>query len=205
MRLASEASSTREAAKFSHLFVQRAQPKTSYIAVPRVSSEARSYVPIDYCSPDVIASDALLTVPNASVAVFAVLMSKPFNVWNSVVSGRLESRYRISQEITFNNFPLRRLSDEERELLTKTGQGILDARAKYPNATLADLYGSTSMPIDLLKAHQTNDKAILNILGLKVDATSEAILVSLFKSYDEMTRGLLEATPVKVTRKQKSD
>ena len=204
MRLASDASSTREAAKISHLFVQRAQPKTPYIAVPGVSSEARSYVPIDYFPPEVIASNALLTVPNASLAVFAVLMSKPFNVWNSVVSGRLESRYRISQEITFNNFPLRGLSDEERQLFTKTGQGILDARAKYPNATLADLYGSTSMPIELLKAHQANDKAVLKVFGLKADAPSEAILVSLFKSYDEMTRGLLEATPVKVKRK-KSD
>jgi hypothetical protein len=128
-------------------------------------------------------------------------MSKPFNVWNSLVSGRLESRYRISQEITFNNFPVRRLSDEEREHLMKTGQGILDARAKYPNATLADLYGSNSMPIELLKAHQANDKAVLGLLGLKVDATSEAILVSLFKEYDEMTRGLLEETPLKTKRK----
>jgi len=204
-RLASTASLTRNNARISHLFVQRAQPKSSYVAVPRVSSESRAYVPMDYCSPEVIANDALLTVPNASLAVFAILMSKPFNSWNRTVSGRLKSDMRISQEITYNDFPLRALTDEERDTLSKCGQGILDARSKFPGATLADLYGSTSMPIDLLKAHQANDKAVFKLFGLRSDASDEAILAKLFEAYDEMTRGLLEATPVKGKRKAKSE
>lgn len=200
-RLSSTASLTRNNAKISHLFVQRAQPATSYIAVPRVSSESRPYVPMDYCSPNVIANDALLTVPDASLAVFAVLMSKPFNSWNRAVSGRLKSDMRISQEITYNTFPLRPLSDEEREALAKTGQGILDERAKFPDATLADLYGANSMPLGLMKAHEANDRQIFKFFGLKADATDEQILSKLFSDYDDMTRGFLEPAKVKRTKK----
>jgi hypothetical protein len=200
-RLASPAALTRTNASISHLFVQRAQPKSSYIAVPSVSSETRRYVPMDYCEPEVIANNLLLMVPNAGLAVFSALMSKPFNVWNGAVSGRLESRFRISQEITYNNFPLRSLSTEERTQLEATGQAILDERAKFPEATLADLYGPNSMPLGLIKAHEANDRLMLKVFGLKTDATDEQILARLFAEYEEMTRGLLEPAKVKRTRK----
>ena len=204
-RLASTAELTRRNARISHLFVQRAQPKTNYIGVPLHSSEDRLYLPFAWVSPEIIASNALSTIPEANKPLFAVLNSNVFNTWARTVSGRLESRIRISAEVTYNNFPLRGLSEEEKSSLSETGKSILDARAKYPDATLADLYGSTSMPIDLLKAHQANDKVVLKIFGLRADASSGVILAKLFEEYDEMTRGLLDATPVKIKRKQKSD
>jgi hypothetical protein len=200
-RLASTASLTRTNASISHLFVQRAQPSSSYIAVPRVSSENRPYVPMDYYSPEVIANDALLMVPDASLAVFAVLMSKPFNVWNGAVSGRLGTSFRISQEITYNNFPLRTLTMEERTQLEVTGKAILDERAKFPEATLADLYGLNSMPLGLIRAHEANDRLVLKVFGLKSDATESQILAKLFSLFEEMTKGLLEPPKVKRTRK----
>jgi hypothetical protein len=140
-------------------------------------------------------------VPNAGLAVFSALMSKPFNVWNGAVSGRLGTSFRISQEITYNNFPLRSLSTEERNQLEATGQAILDERAKFPQATLADLYGPNSMPLGLIKAHEANDRLMLKVFGLKTDATDEQILAKLFSEYDEMTKGLLE--PLKVKRNRK--
>lgn len=203
MRLASKAASTRDAASTAHLFVQRAQPNTPYIAVPRVSSESRSYVPMGFFGPEVIANDALLTIPNAGLDTFSVLMSKPFNVWNSVVSGRLESRFRISQEITYNNFPLPELTEEQKGQLAVHGQAILDARAQFTSSSLADLYGPSSMPEPLLRAHQANDKAVLQVFGLKPKATDEETLSRLFTLYSEMTSGLLEEMPVKVRKAKK--
>jgi len=191
MRLASAAASTRQAASISHLFVQRAQPQTDYIAVPCVSSESRPYVPMGFFPPSVIANNALLTIPNANLAVFAILMSKPFNTWNRAVSGRLKSDMRISQEITYNNFPLRQLTSEEREALKKSGQAILDSRLKHKTATLADLYGLGSMPLELLKTHQENDKLVLKVFGLKSSASEEEILSKLFSEYEMLTRGLI--------------
>jgi hypothetical protein len=200
MRLSSKASSTREAAKTAHLFVQRAQPASSYIAVPRVSSETRQYVPMGVFEPHVIANDALLTVPNASYGIFSVLMSRPFNLWNRTVSGRLKSDTRISQEITYNNFPLRSLLDSEKEKLASRGQAILDARALFPASSLADLYGPSSMPEALTIAHQANDKAVLSVFGLKSSSTDEEVLSKLFTDYSEMTGGLLGTQKVKVKR-----
>jgi len=197
-RLASPASLTRENARISHLFVQRAQPDTDYIAVPAVSSENRPYVPMGFFGPEVVASNALLTVPKAGLDTFSVLMSKPFNVWNSVVSGRLESRFRISQEITYNNFPLPALTEEQKAELALRGQAILDARAQFPSSSLADLYGPASMPEALLRAHQANDKAVLQVFELRAKATDEAILSRLFTLYSEMTSGILEEAPVRV-------
>jgi hypothetical protein len=187
MRESSPAKSTRDLAKVSHLFAQRAQPKTSYIAVPRVSSESRRYVPMDFCNPDVIASDALLTIPNAEKSVFAVLMSRVFNTWNLAVSGRLKSDTRISQEITYNNFALPKLSENEKKSLEESADLIISARNKYPNASLADLYGPLSMPIELVKAHDLNDRLVLKIIGLKAEVTNEEILKVLFDNYSKLS------------------
>jgi hypothetical protein len=186
MRLESKAASTRQMANTAHLFGQRAQPKTSYIAVPRVSSENREYVPMGYFGPDVVASDALLTIPGASHSVFALLNSNLFNVWNRAVSGRLESRYRISQEITYNNFPIPTLSKDDELTLGSTGLGILEARLAHPTSSLANLYNPLTMPIDLRKAHEKNNKCALAVYGLKQTATEAEILTRLFELYGEM-------------------
>jgi len=204
MRLASRAASTRDAASTAHLFVQRAQPDTDFIAVPAVSSENRPYVPMGFFGPEVIASNALLTVPNAGLDTFSVLMSRPFNAWNRTVSGRLKSDTRISQEITYNNFPLPALTDEQMGQLEVHGQALLDARGQFPSSSLADLYGPSSMPEPLLRAHQANDKAVLQVFGLKPKATDEEILSRLFTLYSEMTSGLLEDASVRVKRQKRA-
>jgi len=186
MRLESKAASTRQMANTAHLFGQRAQPKTSYIAVPGVSSENREYVPMGYFGPEIIASNALLTVPGASHFVFALLNSNVFNIWNRAVSGRLESRYRISQEITYNNFPVPTLSKDDEIALGSVGLGILEARSTHPTSNLADLYNPLTMPIDLRKAHEKNNKCVLAFYGLKQTSTDAEILTRLFELYSAM-------------------
>jgi hypothetical protein len=182
-RLASVAPSTRDAASYAHRFRQVAQPTSPYLGVPRVSSENRPYVPLAYFEPDVIASDALLTIPNATIELFAVLTSSAFQAWNSTVSGRLKSDSRISQQITYNNFPLPSLSDAQREKLRATGTEILEARKLYPTSSLADLYSPISMPLPLRNAHQKNDKVVLELFGLKASASNVQLLAALFAEY----------------------
>ena len=193
MRLASNASSTRAAAATSHLFVQRAQPKSTYIAVPRVSSEARPYVPMAMFSPEVVASDALLTIPDADPFIFGLVMSSAFNVWNRAVSGRLKSDCRISQEITYNNLPIPTPAEEQHRAIAEAGQGIITARGLYPNSSLSDLYRAGSTPIALLKAHQANDKAVLDLLGIKKNAGDVEILAALFELYENLSQAASKA------------
>ena len=186
-RSSSSASSTRSMSKTSHLFAQIAQPKTDYIAVPAHSSAARKYVPMAYMSKDVIASNALLTIPNATPFVFAVVMSSVFNVWLAAVSGRIKSDYRISQEITYNNFPLPECSEETISKVTQCAVQILSVREKYPDATLTELYASGSMQKDLIDAHSANDKAVLAAFGLKNNADNNQILEALFKTFASLS------------------
>lgn len=186
-RTSSSASSTRSMSKTSHLFAQIAQPKTDYIAVPAHSSAARKYVPMAYMSKDVIASNALLTIPNANPFVFAVVMSSVFNVWLAAVSGRIKSDYRISQEITYNNFPLPECSEETISKITQCAVQILSVRQKYPEATLSQLYASGSMQKDLIDAHSANDKAVLAAFGLKNSADDNEILEALFKTFASLS------------------
>jgi hypothetical protein len=186
-RSASSASSTRAMSKTSHLFAQIAQPKTDYIAVPAHSSASREYVPMAYMSSDVIASNALLTIPDANPFVFAIVMSSAFNVWLAAVSGRIKSDYRISQEITYNNFPLPECTEQVITKITECAEAIDKARNSYPNATLSELYSSASMQKNLLDAHKANDKAVLSLFGLKPSATNSEILSVLFGKYAELS------------------
>lgn len=186
MRLASKAASTRQAARFSHLFVQRAQPNTNYIAVPSVSSENRPYVPMGFFGPEVVASNLLLTIPDASPFVFGLLMSSVFNVWNKAVSGRLESRYRISQEITYNNFPVPTWTESQLSAIRETANKILETRARHSSSSLASMYSPTSMPLDLLKSHEANDKAVLSLFGISKTANETEILEGLFVNYQKL-------------------
>ena len=186
-RSSSTASSTRAMSKTSHLFAQIAQPKTDYIAVPAHSSAARKYVPMAYMSGDVIASNALLTIPNANPFVFAVVMSSVFNVWLAAVSGRIKSDYRISQEITYNNFPLPECSEQTISKITECALKVLSVREKYPEATLSQLYASGSMQKDLIDAHSAADKAVLEAFKLKPNANNNEILEALFRNFASLS------------------
>jgi hypothetical protein len=189
MRLASKKQMTKDDAATPHLFQENRQPNTPYLAVPRVSSETRRYVPMALMGPEVIANDALLTVADASLYTFAILHSSVFMVWNAAVSGRLKSDFRVSAEITYNNFPW---PDEpaNKTQIEAAAQAVLDARDNHPGACLADLYDALAMPRDLVDAHQKLDREVLTAYGLKPTATESEILANLFTRYSKLTADL---------------
>ena len=174
------------------LFAEIRQPDTDYMAIPITSSERRRYIPIGYMSKDVIASNHLLVLPDATLYEFGVLMSNVHMSWMRTVAGRLKSDYNYSARIVYNNFPWCNPTDEQKTEIEKTAQGILDARSKYPSYTLAELYDPTYMPNELIVAHRKNDKAVLQAYGItSTDAAfkDEASCVALLmKMYQEETR-----------------
>ena len=142
-----------------------------------------------FLNSDVIASDAALIVPNATLYHFGILTSNVHMAWMRVVCGRLKSDYRYSGAIVYNNFPWPSPTEEQRLKIEQTAQGILDARALYPDSSLADLYDPLTMPIELQKAHIANDKAVMQAYGFSVKDTSEADCVAaLMKMYQELTK-----------------
>ena len=164
-------------------------PKGSYIVVPEVSSEKRRYIPIGYMDESVICSNRVKLVPNASLFHFGILTSNVHNAWMRVVCGRLETRYVYSINIVYNNFPWPNPTEEQKAKIEQTAQAILDARAKYPDCSLADLYDEVAMPPELRTAHQQNDKAVMQAYGFIPGKTSESDCVAeLFKLYQELTK-----------------
>ena len=191
MRLASSKEATKNWAAYPYLFTENRQPESgSYLLIPRVSSERRRYIPIGYISSDVIASDAVQLVPNASLYEFGVLTSSIHMSWMRAVAGRLKSDYRYSNDIVYNNFPWCNPTDEQKDKIEQAAQTILDARAKFPDSTLADLYDETYMPPELRKAHEANDKAVMAAYGFKHNMTESEIVAELFKLYDKLTKRL---------------
>lgn len=187
-RESSTAASTRKLAETPTLFAQIAQPKSKYIAVPAVSSERRRYVPMGYLSPDVVAGHKLFIIPGAELFHFGVLTSNVHNAWLRLTAGRLKSDYSYNQTTTYNTFPWPSPTPEQKEKIEKTAQGILDARALYPDSSLADLYDPLTMPPELRKAHQQNDKAVMQAYGMPIKETDEAACVAwLMRLYQEMT------------------
>ena len=188
-RVKSKAASTRKMAKTPALFAQRAQPawNTEYIAVPKTSSQRRRYIPIGFLSSNIIASDLLFLIPNASIYDFGILSSNVHNAWMRVVAGRLKSDYRYSKDIVYNNFPWPVPTAQQKKKIEKTAQAILDARAKYPDSSLADLYDELTMPPELRKAHQDNDRAVMEAYGMDVKTTKESDAVAkLFQLYRKL-------------------
>ncbi len=195
LRQASKRDATKRLAGRPAEFGEIRQPTSDYIAVPRVSSENRDYVPMAVLPPEVIANDALLVVPMKTVATFGFLQSRVFAVWNKAVSGRLESRTRISATITYNNFIAPTLDDEQRALIEGGAEGVLIARSSFAYNSLADLYGQASMPPALRRAHEVLDAAVLRAFGLPSGASDEEILALLFERYMEATQGVLYSAP----------
>ncbi len=178
MRLASTKAATRQWAEKPYLFTENRQPKTPYIIVPSVSSEQRRYIPIGFVQPDVIASNLALIIPDADLFLFGVLTSNVHMSWMRTVCGRLKSDYRYSNTIVYNNFPWPEPTDEQKAKIEQTAQGILDARALYPDSSLADLYDPLTMPPELRKAHQANDRAVMQAYGMPIKETDEAACVA---------------------------
>lgn len=139
-------------------------------------------------SPEVISSNANLMIPDASLYHFGILESVVHMAWMRVVCGRIKSDYRYSNDIVYNNFPWPRPSNVQKDKIEKAAQSILDARAVYPDSSLADLYDEALMPIELRKAHRANDAAVLEAYGFPNDATEPDIVARLFKMYQDLTR-----------------
>jgi len=191
-RADSKRTATRALAATPTLFGEIRQPASDYLIVPRVSSERRPLIPMGFLQQQTIASDASLIVPNATLHHFGVMSSTMHMAWVRYVCGRLESRYRYSAQIVYNNFPWpQKLDDKRRATIETAAQGMLDARAKHPGATLAQLYGSDTMPPNLTKAHAALDRAVDAAYvadgGARAYASNAERVGFLFRRYGELT------------------
>ena len=189
MRLNSSAAPTRAMAEKPYLFFSTPQTDNNYICIPEVSSEKRKYMPIGFMDKTIIASNTVLIIPDATIYHFGVLTSNVHNAWMRTVCGRLKSDYRYSGSIVYNNFPWPTPTEAQKEKIEKSAQGILDARALYPNNSLADLYDELTMPPELRKAHRENDKAVMQAYGFDVKTMTESSCVAeLMKMYKDLLK-----------------
>ena len=169
------------------LFRETKNPDTA-IVVPRHSSESRKYIPLGFIGKEMILTDAAMCIPYASRYDFGILTSNVHMAWVRAVCGRIKSDYRYSKDVVYNNFPWPNPTDEQKATIEQTAQAILDARALYPDASLADLYDELTMPPELRKAHQANDKAVMAAYGFPVKNFTESDCVAaLMKMYQELT------------------
>ena len=185
-RAQSKRASTQKLADSPTRFQTENMPEGNFICIPEVSSEKRKYVPMGYMDDTVLCSNKLRLMPDARLYHFGVLESNVHMAWVSAVCGRLETRLDYSIKIVYNNFPWPEPTDEQKAKIEQTAQAILDARALYPDASLADLYDETTMPSELRKAHQANDRAVMQAYGMPIKETDEAACVAwLMRLYQE--------------------
>lgn len=171
------------------LFREQITADNDYIIIPRHTSENRRYIPIGYVDKSVICGDANLMIINTSLYHFGVLISNVHMAWVRAVCGRIKSDYRYSKDVVYNNFPWPTPTEAQRIKIEQTAQAILDARAHYPNSSLADLYDELTMPPDLRKAHQANDRAVMMAYGMSIKETTEnSCVAELMRRYEELTK-----------------
>ncbi len=196
LRLASKSEGTRKIADKPTRFHVENMPTKDYIVLPEVTSSNRRYIPIGFMKPSAMCSNLVKIMPNATLYHFGILTSNVHMAWMRVVCGRLGNGYRYSKDIVYNNFPWCNPTDEQKAKIEKTAQGILDARALYPDCSLADLYDDLTMPAELRKAHQENDKAVMEAYGFKKRdengklhwLTESETVAELMKMYQELTK-----------------
>jgi hypothetical protein len=198
-RVASKAESTRNYAKFPTRFRQIAQPDSDYLAVPEVSSETRPYIPIAFVSQEIICSNTVQFVPNATPFHFGILTSTMHMAWVRQVCGRLKSDYRYSNSLVYNNFPWPNVSAEQRERVEEKARAVLAAREPHlpPRGlgTLADLYDPLAMPPELLRAHTELDCAVEKCYRSEPFHSDRERVEFLFSLYEKLTAPLLPVTP----------
>ena len=191
-RLQSKKGATRKLADKSWLFAEIRQSDADYICVPLVSGESRKYIPMGWISKDVIASNACSFIPNGNLYLFGLLNSVVHMAWMRIVAGRLGISYRYSGTLVYNNFPFINTDSKRRaKIETAAKQAILDARAKYPDSSLADLYDENVMPAELRAAHRANDFAVMDAYGYPDSwyNDEEKIVVDLLYRYEALTKG----------------
>jgi hypothetical protein len=194
-RESSRKAATRKKAETPTLFDEIKDSKSDYIAIPKTSSQTRRYIPIDFLSKNIIAGDAIRILPGANLFYFGVITSNVHMAWMRTVAGRMKSDYSYSNTIVYNNFPWPEVTKEQEERISQTAQAILDARALYPDSSLADLYDELTMPPELRKAHQANDKAVMQAYGMtkEVDGkktwlTESETVARLFEMYEALAK-----------------
>ena len=196
-RLLSKSEGTRKIADKPTRFHVENLPKSNYIVLPEVTTANRRYIPIGFMSPDIMSSNLVKVLPNATLYHFGVITSNVHMAWMRTVCGRMRIHYRYSKDIVYNNFPWCNPTDEQKAKIEKTAQGILDARALYPESSLADLYDELTMPPELRKAHQLNDAAVMEAYGFRItdEQTSKSrwlneteTVAELMKMYQELTK-----------------
>lgn len=187
LRIKSPTKSVQHDADIPMLFTQIRQPVSRYLVIPRVSSENRKYIPMGFLESDVIAGDKLQFIPNASLYLFGILISNVHMAWMRVVAGRLKSDYSYSPAV-YNNFPWCEPTDEQKEKIEQTAQDILDARAKYPDSSLGEMYSNLLLYPELNKAHQANDKAVLAAYGFSEKISEAEIVSKLMGMYQNMVK-----------------
>lgn len=189
VRLASKSPGTVKLAERPTRFHVENMPKGTYVVIPEVSSERRRYVPMGFMTPDILCSNLVKIIPNATLYHFGILTSNVHMAWMRAVCGRLKSDYRYSKDVVYNNFPWPQPTDAQKTKIEQTAQSILDARALFPNCSLADLYDELAMPSELRKAHQDNDRAVMQAYGFSIKTMTESSCVAtLMKLYQEMTQ-----------------
>lgn len=202
-RQASTREATKKLAATPYLFGEIRQPETSYVLIPRVSSEKRTYVPMGFFSAESIVGDTCLCIPNATLYHFGVLTSLMHMDWMRHVCGRLKSDYRYSNTLVYNNFPWPAAPKPEQvRAIEDRAQAVLDARAQFPNSTLADLYDPLTMPPALLKAHQALDKAVDAAYRKKPFESERERIEYLFTEYQRLTAPLIGAIKPKPRKKR---
>ena len=186
-RLESTSAGTRKLADKPTRFHVENIPSGTYIVIPEVSSERRRYIPIGFMTPDIMCSNLVKIIPNATLWHFGVLTSNVHMAWMRTVCGRLKSDYRYSKDIVYNNFPWPSLSPEQKAAIEKTAQEILDARALFPDSSLADLYDPLTMPPELRRAHDKNNVAVMKAYGFPTSMSEAECVAALMKMYQELT------------------
>ena len=186
LRKKSPTKSVQRDAETPMLFTQIRQPTTDYLVIPKVSSERRRYIPMAFMTPDIIVGDMCQYVPQATIYQFGILTSNVHMAWMRAVAGRLKSDFRYSPAV-YNNFPWCNPTPEQKAKIEDTAQRILEARALYPDSSLADLYDPLTMPPELRRAHTENDKAVMKAYGFNIKEMSEAdCVVRLMEMYQEL-------------------
>ncbi|MCQ2301408.1 MAG: BREX-1 system adenine-specific DNA-methyltransferase PglX [Bacteroidales bacterium] len=187
-RLASKRAQTLKAADYPNKFGLEVIPETDFMIVPVVSSERRRYVPLGFMNNENLCSNQVNLIPNATLYHFGILTSNVHMAWMRVVCGRLKSDYRYSKDIVYNNFPWPTPTEEQKAKIEQTAQAILDVRAKYPGSSLADLYDEVTMPPELRRAHQDNDRAVMAAYGFSTKMSESECVAELFKMYEELVK-----------------
>jgi hypothetical protein len=190
-RLKSNRKQTRELARTPTLFGENRQPNSKYLLIPKVSSEQRDYVPINFMSSINIASGSTLVIPNADIYHFGILTSKMHMEWMRLVGGRMKSDYQYSNTLVYNNFPWPAPTKKQKENVIKKAQHIFEIRKQFSNKTFAVLYHRLTMPSLLAEAHHELDKAVERCYRKKPFDDDWERLTFLFELYEKIISGLL--------------